>query len=321
MLAVDRDGRIYVSDGTIKLYGADGHFIRTVGRNGEGPGEYRDAMLATARNQLVVQDPALGRLTLFDSAGQYLRSWRTDCCRIFPPGFTTAGDIMIWVSGTGTSPGETYARYGLDGASRSSLELPPAPAAKLWKVTSGFGGIATAIPFTPVRQVAFHPAGGLVHGWSTEYTIVWSRTGRDTVLVFGRGGSPSLLSQSRRQAAVNYLKEWYTRNQANFGGVDAAELNRVMTVDDVPTTAPAYSGIEVDGDGNFWVRQDSEDSLRSHYEVFNDRGVYRGPVVAPAVLKGNGRAIWTRSAVYSIQDIADGSPVIRRYRIERQKRD
>ena len=39
MLAVDKDGRIYVSDGAIKLFGADGSFIRTVGRDGAGPGE------------------------------------------------------------------------------------------------------------------------------------------------------------------------------------------------------------------------------------------------------------------------------------------
>ncbi len=319
MLAVDQAGRVYVSDQTIKLFGPDGHFIRSVGRLGEGPGEYRDVMLTVAGDDLVVEDPTLGRLTVFDSAGHYLRSWHTICCHITAPATDTAGRIIVWTT-TGLGPDErdTYIRYDLDGSLRDTLVLPPNPQPRTWHVKAGFGGFSNPVPFTPTPQKALPPAGGVVHGWPTEYSIVWARTGRDTALLFGRPWTPTLIPQERREGAVNYLRKFYTKNQANFGGFDPNELDRVMNVAEVPTTAPAYVGLEVDRDGNFWVAIDpGEDSLRSHYDVFDAHGVYRGLIIAPVVFKGNGRTVWTFDAVYSIQETAQGLPVIVRYRIEK----
>lgn len=318
-LAVDRQGRVYVSDKTIKLFDSDGRFIRTVGRNGEGPGEYHGAMLTVAGDDLVVQDAGLGRLTLFDSAGRYLRSWHTDCCHIRPPALDASGQVVVWVSNADPADqSETYARYGLDGTPRQPIILAPAPDTKLWFVKSGFGGFSNAIPFSPIREVGFPPAGGIVYGWPQEYAIVWSRTGRDTAMIFGRAWTPTPISLERRNGAINYIKSFYARNKENFGGFDPAELNRVMNVADVPVTAPAFAGLEVDPAANFWVKVDpGEDSLRTHFDVFTSRGVYRGLVVAPAVLKGYGRTVWTSTAVYSIQETAGGLPVVVRYRIER----
>jgi len=51
-LAVDEAGRIYVVDSkpaVIKVFGSDGKLIRTVGREGEGPGEFRYRLHRRAR--------------------------------------------------------------------------------------------------------------------------------------------------------------------------------------------------------------------------------------------------------------------------------
>ncbi|HSN85950.1 MAG TPA: 6-bladed beta-propeller, partial [Thermoanaerobaculia bacterium] len=82
-LAVDDWGRIFVVDDkprVIKVYGSDGEFVRTIGREGAGPGEFRQAFLALYQGFLVVHDPQVARTSVFDTAGTFLRSWPSACC-------------------------------------------------------------------------------------------------------------------------------------------------------------------------------------------------------------------------------------------------
>ncbi len=68
------DGSFYVCDAvdvTIRLYDATGVFVRAVGRQGAGPGEYRDCMpmVVAADGTLSVSDAANGRIARFAGDG------------------------------------------------------------------------------------------------------------------------------------------------------------------------------------------------------------------------------------------------------------
>ena len=79
-MAVDGSGRVYVADQSpvvIKQYDSTGAFIRTIGREGEGPGEFRAAYIALRGNRLMVHDPRLQRTTLFDTSGALVRSFHS----------------------------------------------------------------------------------------------------------------------------------------------------------------------------------------------------------------------------------------------------
>jgi hypothetical protein len=70
-------GRIAVGDGsTVHLLAADGALERSVGRSGDGPGEFRSiaTIVATAADSLIVHDPFPGRLSIFSGAGEFDRS-------------------------------------------------------------------------------------------------------------------------------------------------------------------------------------------------------------------------------------------------------
>jgi hypothetical protein len=77
-VAVDRQGRVYVANGTmtIRVYGPDGKFIRTLGRRGQGPGEFTgiDRLWFTG-DTLVVTSLSARRATLFSGSGQMLAAW------------------------------------------------------------------------------------------------------------------------------------------------------------------------------------------------------------------------------------------------------
>lgn len=79
-LLLSPDGReIYVGqhrENLIRVFDAvDGTFLRTIGRRGQGPGEFNWLMdMGWKADTLVVKDAALRRMTLLSQAGQHLRT-------------------------------------------------------------------------------------------------------------------------------------------------------------------------------------------------------------------------------------------------------
>ncbi len=76
-LAVDGSGRTYVADRTtqeIRVFDADGRFIRRFGRGGEGPGEFQrlGGVVWHRSGALLAMDVDARRITAFDSLGAVL---------------------------------------------------------------------------------------------------------------------------------------------------------------------------------------------------------------------------------------------------------
>jgi 6-bladed beta-propeller len=82
-IAVDGAGRLYVADSrpvAVKVFNPDGTLLRVIGRQGGGPGEYRNPWIAARGATLVIHDPAQSRTTAFDTSGKLLRDWPSFCC-------------------------------------------------------------------------------------------------------------------------------------------------------------------------------------------------------------------------------------------------
>jgi hypothetical protein len=77
-IAVDGESAVYVlesQDRQIRVYDQNGLRIRTFGREGAGPGEFKNPTLIGFRHDtLAVGDASLGRITLFDRNGQVLET-------------------------------------------------------------------------------------------------------------------------------------------------------------------------------------------------------------------------------------------------------
>src|SRR5688572_14367050 len=76
-LAVTDDGSILVSDAQardLRLYDAGGTFVRTIGRPGEGPGEFGSAptVAGLSGDTVVTYDVRNRRLTLFGATGELI---------------------------------------------------------------------------------------------------------------------------------------------------------------------------------------------------------------------------------------------------------
>ncbi len=76
----DAEGNIYVVDASsfvVRKFDKDGRFIMEMGGQGQGPGEFQRIhnVLVNADNELLVFDPYAGRITVFDDAGDYVKTF------------------------------------------------------------------------------------------------------------------------------------------------------------------------------------------------------------------------------------------------------
>lgn len=93
---------ILVADrGARRLYrlDPDGAVLDTIGRQGEGPGEFLDisGMALLAGDSILVEDPAIGRTSIFDPAGGFVRDEPRPRTGIgWAPAGTTSDGTLVW---------------------------------------------------------------------------------------------------------------------------------------------------------------------------------------------------------------------------------
>ena len=308
-VAVDGAGRLYVAmmnPPVIKVYLRTGEYVRTIGRDGEGPGEFRAAMPAVVHDTLVVHDAHLARVTLFDTAGRYLSSWRAPCCHYGPIAVDDSERVYIpanlMAMGLGRS---ALVRYRLDGTLVDTLPIPAGPAPEGFIVRQGGGSSLFRLPGMPHTAFAVRPAGGLIYGWGGDYRIVES-TGDDTTLIFGRAWTPTPIPDAIRHAVYD-----------RYTGMNPI-LAAALKFSDLPSTEPAFESLSVDGRGDIWALEaDPVDSLAHHFSVFDSTGAYLGAVRTPRAFWPPGAAAWAGDELVTATQTPDGIPVLIRYRVER----
>ncbi len=97
-VAVDKDGNVYVTDtfnNRVEIFDADGNFINTFGKNGDGPGYFErpKGIAVDADGHIWVVDGAQDRVQVFDTNGRLLIYFGEH--GEWPGMFEQANDIVI----------------------------------------------------------------------------------------------------------------------------------------------------------------------------------------------------------------------------------
>lgn len=324
-LAVDDEGRVYVVDSkpaVIKVFSPEGALVRTIGREGEGPGEFRAGFVAVRGGHIALQDPELGRTSVWDTAGTFLRSWRSSCCYYSDIQIDRQNRIHVpsaFGRAKGKPPrGVPYVRWSLEGDNLDSVWVPHREPGKVWKISiKGSDGddvmaMVLPIPLQPDVKSALHPEGGIIHGWTGAYWLTRSPAGSDSARVFGRLWTPEAISDDRRKAAVD------ARVKQVSEGYGEENARSAFNLADVPATLPAFSTVQVDQSGRVWVRRHAvtvADTARTAYEVFDSTGAYLGPVSVPLMIPEYGLQAWTRDGLVAMVEDGDGRPTVVRFRL------
>jgi hypothetical protein len=263
-IAVDAAGRIFVYDRQakdIRIFGADGKFVKAFSRLGSGPGEMRDAEgIAFARDgSLWMRDAANARLTVFDGEGAYRHGWTMTFCRsqsAWDPQMDSRGrllDVDCLVK-NGSASGNAILGYHLDRTRVDTIaDLPACGRRELGEASSFVTKQGTrtryrTIPYAPLFMTALGPSGEV---WCVENSANY----RITRIVLG---SSDTIRATRRVPPTPLTTEERETIMTQFG----VNTPGGMEMSRVPKVKPAIDRIVVDGDGRLWVMRSAANGTR-----------------------------------------------------------
>ena len=174
-VVVDDAGSIYVLDqrnSQVKVFDASGKYVRTIGRQGQGPGEFERPMnlsLNRAAGELAVHQPS--RMSFYKPDGAFLRD----------VSFRGMGAVLGRIDSRGhiyrtefvpddNGPRYVAKKFGPDGAALSELESSPAPVSP-----KGAGKIKVAT-LLPASYFQLDQADNVVYGYPQAYDVVLFRS-------------------------------------------------------------------------------------------------------------------------------------------------
>lgn len=333
---VDGWGRFYVFDNdsrSVLRFGPDGALIDRIGREGAGPGEFRQngGMVILPDGGLAQWDSRNARITIFDSAGTVRETWPV------PGGFSTSNGLYTDRTGrlylrrpvTPPREGEILGRMGLvpldsggvfaDSLAPPDLEVPR----EMYVAVRENGRSSMGSRYAPTYHWAWLPSGSFVVGHGGRYEVIIERNGELPLVVRRELAPIPVDAEERADEEASIL--WSMRQ---------TEPGWTWRGPPLPTTKAPLVGLATTRDGRIWAQvavasegipageltppRDSTQPVIRHrmpavYEVFSAEGRFLGRVALPPrtqLVDAEGDFVW------GLARDEDDMPAVSRYRIE-----
>ena len=328
----DAVGNVVVADGQaleIRIFDVEGRHVQSLGRDGEGPGEFRTLSGAwpiryldetsVESRQIIAADSELDRITRFSGegtpmgtatlAGREDMSIRTVglagpnavLSRASPynlPDFATfGGGSVVNMLGGEENRRVLFVRHRLDGALVDTLA--EGKDAAVGSVARGDGVRSFGIPFSSESATAGSPFG-----------VVVTDGVRYEIRMFGEDGSLSMIA--RIDDAPPVRTDEHLERYAGAGSSDADEAEIRERIDRyqqvaLPDSLPGYTDVLFTEEGVVWARRyrlPGESMTR--WDVFAG-GVYLGRVAVPTSFRieevGRGQALGVHTDELGVQRV------------------
>lgn len=327
-LDVDPEGRVLVVDAQareVRVFSSAGEHEFTVGRQGDGPGEFRnpDQARFTSDGGFVVRDLA-GRFSLFSRDGSFEHVWfRATGYGTNSPFYVTSGGEVLNPS----LPDELLS-YRLDGTIADTIRMPTRGYETQLLEVSVTGGVSSyTIPFMPAEHWTMDRDGRVIFGSSDRYALErWEGDGR--VLRIERAASRApVVGAEAVQIREQMVRS--IRGQAGPGWQ--------WDGPDIPNEKPAFQTLLPGTDGSIWVLREMasvevdnpgwdetqpDRGFPTTWErpivvdVFDADGAYLGPVKAPTSISWTfPHAVVSRDAVWAVAVHEHGHEQVVRLRV------
>ena len=291
LVGADAGGNLFVLDpqnARIVTFDTDGHFVRSMGGTGGGPGEFQmpGSMWVSPDGAVAVFDYGKGNLVHFDKSGEVLREQPFP---IFPPPtrqrhFGQLHDTILVLTRIPAvdTDGQREVLWHIAGSDTLILAQVLLPPAAMSMFPGCGGGLRLPPLFSP--EVAWDTRAAVVAVSSShEYSIDVIRLGQFTTRV-RRDMSPSPASQG---LAIEHLGEGF---RINFGrGPCLIEPAEMVDKRGYAKFVPLIQTVLLSPAGELWVQRFAmgQDSV-GPVDVFNTSGAYIGTLalgsLVPVVL-------------------------------------
>ncbi len=338
-IAVDDDGTVHVLDlqaQHVRVFDSLGVYVETLGRRGEGPGEFTEAeAIATLPDgRLAVRDPENQRVTVFGPGQGEIAEWRyAGGISTFSPLYVDTHGRIHLVAGDLSRVDELVMEIILLGPDGTHLDTVPEPSSDYeapYVRAEAPGGMSVTygVPFSPRFHWTVHPSGHFLTGLSTAYRIELARD--DGVLRIERNQDPVAASDAERAYQRDLTVAGIRRSLPGWDWDGPA----------IPSRKPFFRALRAGRDGRIWVRlstegrpvdnpdHDPDDPASfaviweedTRYDVFEPDGTYLGVVIAPDEFTSFPAPVFGSDHVWAVTEDEQGVQRVVRYRIQRGAR-
>jgi hypothetical protein len=279
-----QDGRLVIEDfgsKTIRIFDANGRFVRRFGGSGGGPGEfaYIGKMFVTPGDTLILTDLGTKRITVFDTAGKLIRTFDA---HDFHGAQVTVLDLMRDQRALVDQYANAPRRLTASAAARDTL---------MFAVYDAQTGQGDTIGRFPGQEMYFNvKAGGGAEQWTMPFARNVYFTAGDDVAYIGvsdlneiraydasTGRLKSILRRADQLRTVDSdaRRKWgsWFLASATSASQHAFRAN-VLPMISYPGTMPAFVALRTDHDGNLWIREYDVpwDAAIQHWSVYDSKG-------------------------------------------------
>jgi hypothetical protein len=308
-IAISSEEKILVLDGgngRILKFDRDGNYIQTIGRKGQGPGEFEApwAIYLDSKDQICVYDSKRRNIQVFDNDGNFKKV-------IKPPG-------SLFNFGT-TKDGNVLMIYSSFKELTQSLILID-PEGNLIKTIAGYAyqpapsikGHVLGNPYNHSLHLFPLNRGGGIYGHSSQYKLFVISPSGNLSHIIEVEKPPKPISKKDKDSLI----DGYLKISEQFPIGEKLSRSEVKKAYIFPEFKPFFNEIFIDSKDRIYVRipksvLDKDES--PHYDLFNKEGyfLYRVKILHfgfPKIIK-NGN-IYTH-----IRDSVTGYIQIKRYKI------
>ena len=314
-LEVDAWGRFWVFEGQaqeLRVFDRDGAHVRTIGREGGGPGEFARVIgISWAPDgNLWTVDPSNARISIIDTAGTYVGSHGTVGGWMivpWPGGVDTEGRFWNFAPDMSSAdPNIVMISYDDDLNPLDTVQVPEYPGEReVFELRNESSHMITGVPFTPSLEWRFDPRGYMWFMLTGDYSITQLSLEGDTLRTITREFEPLPVTQADIDSAMTGF-EWFIRNG---GKVDPSRI---------PGTKPATEEFLFDDEGNIWVLPVTSRAEEGRVvDIFDPEGRYLGRIQLPFQLSTNPPPVFRDGYVYAVTEDELEVPYIVRARIEK----
>jgi hypothetical protein len=316
-VAIGDDGSVYAlqkQPAVIKVFGSDGAYVRTIGREGDGPGELRRGFLAIRGDTLLIQDSGNSRLTIFRTDGTLLHTVVSPCCFYWPP-FVIDSIGRAWIPGRSQNNTPSWFRIRMNGSTADTVAMPPMDdfsKMKRWEITVTRGSnqlqMIMPAPMQPGTLFAPRSDGAIVSGSTGRYQFAILRSAADTIRIVDADAPAVTITEAQRDTI-------FARATAQRDEVVHRALLASAHKDDIPHTWLPWTHMALDGDGHLWVALPGAAGEVSRLQVFDREGRLLGDVSPANPKMFDLTAAWGRDRIAVPDEDDAGRPIIRTYRL------
>lgn len=279
----DEEGFVYVCDykaNNIKKFDSSGIFIKTIGRQGQGPGEFNmPFMISIAKDRMIVWDMRNLRLCLYTTDGEFIKSVKVqrDEGRPLKMKALPNGDFIIELEkiyyGDGDKPQDCIIElYSSDLEKKETLYTQQVLRNKYKRIESMFTNIIQ--PFSPLVCWDVTPEGKIAIGFPKEYEIELYDSSEGKITAFSHKYKPIKVTDKDKEnffAGMTF---------STGGSVTQGAPDHIIKYTEFPRFKPAFREILVDSDGNIlvWTYRKNIDEGFKYFDLFDPQGKFIGNI-------------------------------------------